>query len=67
MAHKSRYQEKLDDIEELLSQYNKQYQTKGEILAAQRGLLTGWLARIASTDWVVSEELDARIKKSKKK
>ena len=64
MSKKTRYQEKLEALEKLLSQYSDQYQTKGEILAAQRGLLTGWLARIASTDWDVSRELDSRLTKS---
>jgi hypothetical protein len=61
---KTRAQEKLDNLNELLNYYV--YPTKGETLAAQKGLMLGWLARLASTDYVVSQELDARLYLAKK-
>jgi hypothetical protein len=56
---KTHFQEKLDDINELLGYYV--HSTKGETLAAQRGLLQGWLARIAATDYIVANELKERL------
>ena len=56
---KTRAQEKLEDLNELLSYYS--YPTKGETLASQNGLMMGWLARLASTDYIVDQELDARL------
>lgn len=56
---KTHFEEKVDAINALLDYYV--YPTKGETLAAQRGLLTGWLARIAATDYIVSQELDERL------
>jgi hypothetical protein len=56
---KTRAQEKLDDFNELLDHYV--YSTKGETLTAQKGLMLGWLARIAATDYDVSQELEARL------
>lgn len=62
--HLTRQEKMVKDIDELLSHYNGK--TKTEILAAQRGLLTGWLARIASTDWVVAKELEERLESAKR-
>lgn len=56
---KTRAQEKLDDLNELLNYYV--YPTKGETLAAQKGLMLGWLSRLAATDYLVDQELDARL------
>jgi len=60
---KTRAQEKLSDLSELLNYYV--YPTKGETLCAQKGLMMGWLARLASTDWIVAEELEARLNKAR--
>lgn len=66
MSHaKTLTEHKLDEINELLSYYD--YPTKGENLAAQRGLLSGWLARIAATDYIVAQELEERLYLAKKK
>lgn len=56
---RTHFSDKVDAINELLGYY--EYPTKGETLAAQRGLLTGWLARIAASDYIVSHELDERL------
>jgi hypothetical protein len=56
---KTHLDEKVDDINELLGYY--EYPTKGETLAAQRGLLSGWLARLATTDYLVARELEERL------
>lgn len=57
---KTRQEEKLDDLNELLDYYA--YPTKGETLASQKGLMLGWLARLAATDYSIAHELDARLK-----
>lgn len=62
---KTRQQRAFDDINELLGYYAKE--TKGETMAAQLGLLMGWMARIAATDWIVHEELDARLEEARRK
>jgi hypothetical protein len=62
---KTRIQEKADDLFELLDYY--EYPTKGETLCAQKGLLIGWLARLASTDYIVAQELEARLYLAKQK
>jgi len=62
---KTHIEQKSDQINELLDYYI--YPTKGETLAAQRGLLTGWLARIASTDYIVAQELEVRLFLAEKK
>jgi hypothetical protein len=62
---KTRIQEKADDLFELLNYY--EHPTKGETLCAQKGLLIGWLARIASTDHIVAQELEARLYLAKQK
>ena len=42
MSHqKTRAQQKLDDLNELLGYYT--YPTKGETLCSQKGLLLGWM------------------------
>ena len=62
---KTYFSEKVDAINELLGYY--EYPTKGETLAAQRGLLSGWLARIASTDYIVAQELEERLYLARKR
>ena len=61
---KTRAQQKADDLFELLNYY--EYPTKGETLCAQKGLLLGWMARLAATDWMVSEELERRLEKARR-
>ena len=61
---KTRIEQKTDDIFELLDHYV--YPTKGETLAAQKGLLAGWLARLATTDWTVAQELKARLERARR-
>jgi hypothetical protein len=62
---KTRKQQKADDLFELLNYY--EYPTKGETLAAQKGLIVGWLARLATTDWAVAEELKVRLERARQK
>ena len=61
--NKTRQQEKLDDLNELLNFYV--YPTKGETLASQKGLMMGWLSRLAATDYSVALELEARLHHAK--
>jgi hypothetical protein len=65
VSPKTRIQEKLDDLNELLNCYV--YPTKGETLAAQKGLMLGWLSRLASTDYIVAQELEARLHSARQK
>lgn len=60
---KTRKQQKADDLFELLNYY--EYPTKGETLCAQKGLLLGWLARLAATDWTVAQELKFRLERAR--
>jgi hypothetical protein len=64
-APKTRKEEALDDLTELLDYYN--LETKGETLAARLGLMMGWMSRLASQDWIVRQELDARLAQARKK
>lgn len=34
---------------------------KNITLAKQRGYLTGWLARLASQDWMIRQEIEAKL------
>ncbi len=63
-SKKTRQQEALDDINELLGYLAKE--TKGETLAAQLGFMMGWMSRVASQDWIVNEELDTRLKQARR-
>jgi hypothetical protein len=63
-TQKTRLEKKADDIFELLDHYV--YPTTGETLAAQKGLMVGWLARLATTDWTVAEELERRLHLARK-
>lgn len=60
---KTRKQQKAEDLFELLNYY--EYPTKGETLCAQKGLLVGWMARLASTDWTVAQELKFRLERAR--
>lgn len=62
---KTHAQHKLDDLSELLSYYA--YPTKGETLCAQKGLLIGWMARLAATDYIVAQELENRLEIARRK
>ena len=65
MSHqKTRAQQKLDDLNELLGYYT--HPTKGETLCSQKGLMMGWLARLAATDWIVAEELERRLERARR-
>lgn len=61
----NRFDQMKDLIEELLEFYIKD--SKSETLAAQRGVLTGILARVASTDLELAKEIEARIEQEKQK
>jgi hypothetical protein len=60
---KTHFQEKLAELDELLEHYS--HATKNETLAAQRGLLQGWLARLATTDYMIAQELDNRLERAR--
>ena len=59
MKPKTHQQQMIDKLDLLLDSY--QLETKEKTLIYQRGLLTGWLAKIASTDYIVRQELEARL------
>jgi len=59
MKPKTHQQQMIDEINLLLDSYQRG--TKEKTLIYQRGLLTGWLAKIASTDYIVRQELEARL------
>lgn len=59
MQPKNHQQQMIDEINVLLDSYR--FDTKEKTLIYQRGLLTGWLAKIASTDYIVRQELEARL------
>jgi hypothetical protein len=61
----TRQEEKLDELNELLSYYD--YPTKGETLCSHKGLLMGWIARLASTDYIVAQELENRLEIARQK
>ncbi len=58
MQPKSHYQEMLDAINEIVN--DQTGDTKTLSLVKQRGYLTGWLARLASQDWLIQQEVMAR-------
>lgn len=64
-TQKTRAQQKADDLFELLNYY--EYPTKGETLCAQKGLLIGWMARLAATDYLVAQELENRLEIARRK
>ena len=65
MSKKTHLEEVEAELEELLDFYIKD--GKLETLLYQRGLLTGWLARIAATDYIVHNEIRDRLYNAKKK
>ena len=65
MSRKTHIEEIEAELEELLGLYNKG--TKVETLIYQRGLLTGWLARLAATDYIVHNEIKDRLYNAKRK
>jgi len=65
MSRKTHIEEIEAELEELLELYNKG--TKVETLIYQRGLLTGWLARLAATDYIVHNEIKDRLYNAKRK
>ena len=65
MSKKTHLETVEEDLEELLSLYSRG--DKIETIIYQRGLLTGWLARIASTDYIVYQEIKDRLEQAKKK
>lgn len=58
MQPKTRYQEMLEAITEIIN--DQSGDTKTLTLVKQRGYLTGWLARLASQDWLTQQEVLAR-------
>jgi len=63
--HKTHIEQIREELDELLDLYNKG--DKLETLIYQRGLLTGWLSRIASTDNIVYREIKDRLYHAKRK
>ena len=61
----TRQEEKLDELNELLSYYD--YPTKGETLCSHKGLMLGWLSRLAATDYIVAQELENRLDIARRK
>lgn len=65
MSRKTHIEEIEAELEELLELYNRG--NKIETLIYQRGLLTGWLARLAATDYIVHNEIKDRLYNAKRK
>jgi hypothetical protein len=65
MSKKTHLESVEEELEELLSLYSRG--DKIETIVYQRGLLTGWLARIAATDYIVHQEIKDRLYNAKKK
>ena len=65
MSKKTHIEEIEAELEELLNLYNRG--DKLETLIYQRGLLSGWLARLASTDYIVHNEIKDRLEQAKRK
>ena len=61
-THLEEIQIELDELLELCYKGEKM-----EKLIYQRGLLSGWLARIASTDYIVRTEIKERLYNAKRK
>lgn len=61
-THLEEIQKELDELLELCYKGEKM-----ETLIYQRGLLSGWLARIASTDYIVRNEIKERLYNAKRK
>ena len=65
MSKKTHIEEIQQEIDELLELCHNG--DKMEMLIYQRGLLSGWLARIASTDYIVHNEIKDRLEQAKRK
>jgi hypothetical protein len=65
MSKKTHIEEIEAELEELLDLYNRG--DKLETLIYQRGLLSGWLARLAATDYIVHNEIKDRLEQAKRK
>ena len=63
--HKTHVEQIQEELDELLDLYDKG--NKLETLTYQRGLLSGWLSRIASTDNIVHQEIKNRLYQAKRK
>jgi hypothetical protein len=61
-THLEEIQQEIDELLELCYKGDKM-----ESLIYQRGLLSGWLARIASTDYIVRNEIKDRLYNAKRK
>jgi hypothetical protein len=65
MKPKTHLEEIQEELDELLTLCYKG--DKIETLIYQRGLLSGWLARLASTDYIVHNEIKDRLYNAKRK
>lgn len=61
-THLEEIQKEIDELLELCYKGDKM-----ESLIYQRGLLSGWLARLASTDYIVRNEIKERLYNAKRK
>jgi hypothetical protein len=61
-THLEEIQQEIDELLELCYKGDKM-----ESLIYQRGLLSGWLARLASTDYIVHNEIKDRLYNAKRK
>jgi hypothetical protein len=61
-THLEEIQKEIDELLELCYKGEKM-----ETLIYQRGLLSGWLARLASTDYIVHNEIKDRLYNAKRK
>ena len=65
MSKKTHIEEIEAELAELLDLYSRG--DKLDTLLYQRGLLTGWLARLAATDYIVHNEIKDRLEQAKRK
>jgi hypothetical protein len=61
-THLEEIQQEIDELLELCYKGDKM-----ESLIYQRGLLSGWLARLAATDYIVHNEIKERLYNAKRK
>ena len=61
-THLEEIQKEIDELLELCYKGDKM-----ESLIYQRGLLSGWLARLAATDYIVHNEIKERLYNAKRK
>lgn len=60
MEDRSRFAEMVRDIDKILE--SQVADTKTLTLIKQRGFLTGWLARLATQDYIIHDEIKARLR-----